>query len=84
VGEDQKVPSREVTGCGENRWTWLCRRDVPNHTSEFKQIVEAKNKAQSNKFDDQVPDFGDCYFDRDDLGFPQFQFGGNAELPGFA
>jgi hypothetical protein len=68
----------------KNRWTWLCRRDVLNHTSEFEQIVEAKNGVQSNKFEDLMPDFGDCYFDRDDLGFQQFHFGGNAEVLGFA
>jgi hypothetical protein len=68
----------------KNRWTWLCRRDIPNRTSEFEQIVETKNKAQASRFDDQVAGFGDCCFDRDDLGFPQFHFGGNAELPGFA
>jgi hypothetical protein len=68
----------------KNRWTWLCRRDVPNHTSEFQQIVEAKNRAQSNKLEDQMPDFGECCFDRDDFSFPQFNFNGNTEVPGFA
>jgi hypothetical protein len=52
--------------------------------SEFEPIVEAKNRGQFNKLEDQMPDFGDCCFDRDDLVFQQFHFGGNAEVPGFA
>jgi hypothetical protein len=69
----------------KNRWTWLCRRDVPDHSSEFEVIVRASSQRQEEKPEElAVPEFGDSYFDRDEFGFPQFHFGLEADMPGFA
>jgi hypothetical protein len=66
-------------------WTWLCVRDVPNHSSEFEVIVRASSRGQEEKPEElAVPEFGESYFDRDEFGFPQFHFGLEAEMAGFA
>jgi hypothetical protein len=68
----------------KNRWTWLCRRDIPNHSSEFEGIVSANNQRQEEKLDElPMPEFGDKSFDRDEFRFPQFNVVTETGVPGF-
>jgi hypothetical protein len=39
----------------KNRWNWLCRRDIPNHSAEFEELVMshhevAKEETPKNPF----------------------------------
>jgi hypothetical protein len=73
----------------KNGWTWLCRWDVPNHSSEFEVIVRASSRGHEEEPEEEpeelaVPEFGESYFDRDEFGFSQFHFGLEADLAGFA
>jgi hypothetical protein len=39
------LPGRSVVSV-KNRWNWLCRRDVQNHTQEFGEIARAQAKSE--------------------------------------
>jgi hypothetical protein len=48
-------------------------------------IARASSKRQEEKPGElAVPEFGDSYFNREEFELPQFHFGLEADMPGFA
>jgi hypothetical protein len=50
------LPGRSLIAV-KNRWNWLCRRDIPNHSQEFGEIVKAQMKPE---FEMDEPWIGDA------------------------
>jgi hypothetical protein len=42
------LPGRSLVAV-KNRWNWLCRRDIPNHSQEFEEIVRAQRKEKEEE-----------------------------------
>jgi hypothetical protein len=42
----------------KNRWSWLCRRDVPNHSGEFQEIVKLHEHTVKEMFPTILPAIG--------------------------
>jgi hypothetical protein len=39
------LPGRSLISI-KNRWNWLCRRDIPNHSQEFEEIAKSQTKQE--------------------------------------
>jgi hypothetical protein len=48
----EMLPGRSAVAV-KNRWTWLCRRDIPNHSEEFTAIVMAQPEIQPKQGSDK-------------------------------
>jgi hypothetical protein len=54
------LPGRSLVSV-KNRWNWLCRRDIPNHSQEFEEIVRSRSKTEefvSSPGEFVIPDLG--------------------------
>jgi len=74
------LPRRSLVAV-KNRWNWLSRRDIPNHSREFQEMVESYGKPEDQREGGEA-DRGDqvaC----EDVGFPPFQFSSDLEMPLF-
>jgi hypothetical protein len=49
------LPGRSIVSV-KNRWNWLCRRDIPNHSQEFEEIVRTQLLPDEHQFGDLVAD----------------------------
>jgi hypothetical protein len=56
------LPGRSTSSV-KNRWTWLCRRDVPNHWQEFQVLANmfpaTETRQSESKETEEVGDFPD-------------------------
>jgi hypothetical protein len=42
------LPGRSLVSV-KNRWNWLCRRDIPNHSAEFEELVMAHHEMAKDE-----------------------------------
>jgi hypothetical protein len=77
------LPRRSLVAV-KNRWNWLCRRDIPNHSVEFRKMVRSHGKVEDEGADVMLwPWADDSPNGLDEFDISQFPFRGEVDIPVF-
>jgi hypothetical protein len=74
----QFIPGRQAVTI-KNRWDWLCRRNIPNRSIEFRGLVRAHQTNEGVSGEDVAMIWGS----NDGQHGNQIEFGGDANVASF-